>query len=97
MVSNILKKIFGSRNERLVKRLSKTVSQINQLEAELQQLPDEALSAKTAEFRGRLEEGAALWNNVNNKQGQLGYREFWYSHIGDEKRLAAINAAKSRW
>jgi preprotein translocase subunit SecA len=60
MVSNILKKIFGSRNERLVKRLSKTVAQINQLEEELQQLSDEALSGKTAGFRQRLESGETL-------------------------------------
>ncbi len=62
MVSNILKKIFGSRNERLVKRLSKTVAQINQLEAELQQLSDEELTKKTVAFRTRLEAGEELDN-----------------------------------
>ncbi len=65
MVSNIFKKIFGSRNERLVKRLSKTVVQINQLEADLQQLSDEALSEKTATFRRRLEEGEVLDGLMN--------------------------------
>jgi preprotein translocase subunit SecA len=65
MVSKIFTKIFGSRNERLVKRLSKTVSQINQLEAELQQLPDEALSGKTIEFRNRLEAGESLDTLLN--------------------------------
>ncbi|PVV05769.1 MAG: preprotein translocase subunit SecA [gamma proteobacterium symbiont of Ctena orbiculata] len=62
MVSNIFKKIFGSRNERLVKRMSKTVSQINTLEADIEKLSDEALKAKTSEFRTRLEAGESLDN-----------------------------------
>ncbi|WP_316368116.1 preprotein translocase subunit SecA [Candidatus Thiodiazotropha sp. CDECU1] len=62
MVSNIFKKIFGSRNERLVKRMSKTVSQINALEADIEKLSDEALKAKTSEFRTRLEAGENLDN-----------------------------------
>ncbi|MES9943656.1 MAG: preprotein translocase subunit SecA [Candidatus Thiodiazotropha sp.] len=62
MVSNIFKKIFGSRNERLVKRMSKTVSQINALEADIEKLSDEALKAKTSEFRTRLEAGESLDN-----------------------------------
>ncbi|MEJ2692868.1 MAG: preprotein translocase subunit SecA [Candidatus Thiodiazotropha sp.] len=65
MVSKIFTKIFGSRNERLVKRLAKTVAQVNQLEAELQQLPDEALSEKTVEFRARLEAGESLDTLLN--------------------------------
>ncbi len=62
MVSNILKKIFGSRNERLVKRLSKSVSQINQLEAEIEKLSDQELSQKTVALRQRLEADEALDN-----------------------------------
>ncbi len=60
MVSKILRKVFGSRNDRLVKRMSKMVAQINGLEPELQALTDEELKAKTAEFRTRLEQGADL-------------------------------------
>ncbi|MGE0082184.1 MAG: DEAD/DEAH box helicase, partial [Thiohalomonadaceae bacterium] len=60
MVSLLLSKIFGSRNERIVKRLSKTVAQINALEPAMRELTDEALSAKTAEFRERLAGGASL-------------------------------------
>ncbi|MCU7810152.1 MAG: preprotein translocase subunit SecA, partial [Candidatus Thiodiazotropha sp. (ex Notomyrtea botanica)] len=60
MVNKIFKKIFGSRNERLVKRLSKTVSQINVLEADLESLSDEALREKTEAFRTRLEAGEKL-------------------------------------
>ncbi len=47
MVSNILKKVFGSRNERLVKKLQKEVAQINLLEPELEKLSDADLRAKT--------------------------------------------------
>ena len=60
MVSNIFKKIFGSRNERLVKRMTKTVSQINALEADIEKLSDEALREKTTDFRARLEAGESL-------------------------------------
>ncbi len=60
MVSKLLSKIFGSRNERLIKRLRKTVAQINALEAGLEQLSDDALQGKTDEFRSRLADGAAL-------------------------------------
>ncbi|SCZ50387.1 preprotein translocase subunit SecA [Thiohalomonas denitrificans] len=60
MVTNMLSKIFGSRNERLLKRLRKDVARINGLEAELEALSDEALQGKTPEFRRRLDEGASL-------------------------------------
>ncbi len=60
MVSNILSKVFGSRNERLIKRMSKAVAAINALEPETQALSDEQLRAKTDEFRKRLDEGAKL-------------------------------------
>ncbi|MET0066311.1 MAG: preprotein translocase subunit SecA [Candidatus Thiodiazotropha sp.] len=60
MVSNIFKKIFGSRNERLVKRMSKKVAQISALEPELEKLADSDLQQKTADFRARLESGESL-------------------------------------
>jgi len=60
MVSKILRKVFGSRNDRLVKRMSKVVDQINGLEPELQTLTDDELKAKTGEFRARLEQGVDL-------------------------------------
>jgi preprotein translocase subunit SecA len=60
MLGNVAKKIFGSRNERILKGLQRQVEKINALESELSELPDEALQAKTAEFRNRLAEGAAL-------------------------------------
>jgi len=57
MVGKYLKKIFGSRNERLVKSMRKVVAQINDFEPSLQSLSDEQLKAKTDEFRQRLEQG----------------------------------------
>ena len=60
MASKLLNKIFGSRNERLIKRAYKLVEQINALEAKVALLPDAALSARTGEFRARLEQGETL-------------------------------------
>ena len=60
MVSNFLSKIFGSRNERLIKRLGKSVVGINALEAGIAPLSDEALRAKTDEFRQALATGSSL-------------------------------------
>ncbi len=54
MLANLVKKFVGSSNDRVVKRLSKDVDAINALEAEYQALSDEALAAKTVEFRERL-------------------------------------------
>jgi len=54
MIGKLLGKIFGSRNERILRRLNKIVVQINALEPALQSLTDEQLQAKTQEFRERL-------------------------------------------
>src|SRR5260363_61706 len=56
----LLQKIFGSRNQRLLKRYQKTVAVINALEPEFQALSDEALRAKTEAFRQRASNGEAL-------------------------------------
>ncbi|WP_085314819.1 preprotein translocase subunit SecA [Derxia lacustris] len=55
-----VKKIFGSRNDRLLKQYRRTVADINALEASIQPLSDEQLKAKTGEFRDRLAKGATL-------------------------------------
>jgi len=60
LASNIFSKVFGSRNERLLKRMGKSVSAINALEADIQALSDDQLQAKTTEFKDRLKDGAAL-------------------------------------
>jgi preprotein translocase subunit SecA len=55
-----LTKLFGSKNDRELKKLQKIVSKINALEASLQQLDDAALQAKTTEFKTRLSQGTSL-------------------------------------
>ncbi len=55
MVTGILKKIFGSRNDRLLKQYRRKVTAINALESTISKLSDEALSAKTVEFRSRIQ------------------------------------------
>jgi len=53
----VLTKLFGSRNDRLLKELWPLANQVNALEADMQALSDDALAAKTEEFRNRLEQG----------------------------------------
>jgi preprotein translocase subunit SecA len=60
MATNFLTKLFGSRNDRLLKQYRRTVEQINALEPGLEQLSDEQLRGKTEEFRDRLAKGEEL-------------------------------------
>ncbi len=60
MIPNFLIKVFGSRNERLLKQYRKTVAQINALEPQMKALSDDALRAKTPEFKTRVEKGEPL-------------------------------------
>ena len=60
MISNLLKKIFGSRNDRLLKQLRGAVGKINALESAYQQLSDEQLRGKTDDFKARIEKGESL-------------------------------------
>jgi preprotein translocase subunit SecA len=59
-VAKFLTRIFGSRNQRLLRQYSKVVNRINALEESLQALSDAELKAKTDEFRKRYEEGESL-------------------------------------
>lgn len=65
MLGKIAKKLVGSRNDRFIKSLRKEVNAINALEASMQALSDEALRAKTDEFKTRLAQGEALDNLLN--------------------------------
>ncbi|TSA07562.1 MAG: preprotein translocase subunit SecA [Comamonadaceae bacterium] len=60
MATNILTKIFGSRNDRLLKQYRTSVVRINAMETALEQLSDEALRGKTQEFKDRLVKGETL-------------------------------------
>jgi preprotein translocase subunit SecA len=57
---NVLKAIFGSRNDRLLKQYRKSVESINALEPVIEKLPDEALAAKTPELRQKVASGTPL-------------------------------------
>ena len=60
MATNFLTKIFGSRNDRLLKKYRYTVTKINAMEPALEQLSDDALRGKTQEFKDRLDKGETL-------------------------------------
>ncbi len=60
MVSGLLKKLIGSRNDRLLKQYRKTVVQVNSFEAEFEGLSDALLQAKTLELKSRVAAGATL-------------------------------------
>ena len=60
MATNFLTKLFGSRNDRLLKQYRKTVARINAMEPEYEKLSDEALRGKTQEFKERVAKGEAL-------------------------------------
>jgi preprotein translocase subunit SecA len=90
MISGLLKKIFGSRNDRLIKQYSQTVKRINALEPAMQALTDAQLQAKTDEFRQRHANGESLDDllpeafAVVREAGQrvLGMRHFDVQMIG---------------
>jgi preprotein translocase subunit SecA len=60
MFGALARRLFGSANDRYIKSLGSLVAQINEIEPELEKLSDEALRARTAEFRERLADGAEL-------------------------------------
>ncbi len=81
MITGLLKKVFGSRNDRLLKQYRHTVRSINALEPQIAALSDEALRAKTAEFRERIAKtlAAVESGNVADTQAQ------------DRRRRAALD------
>ena len=60
MINNLLRKVVGSKNDREVKRMYKSVQSVNALEETLAGLSDAELQAKTTELRQRLDDGATL-------------------------------------
>ena len=60
MAFSFLTKIFGSRNDRLLRQYRKTVVAVNALESQYERLSDDELKAKTADFRAQLADGVAL-------------------------------------
>ncbi|MFI3310359.1 preprotein translocase subunit SecA [Ewingella allii] len=64
MLIKLLTKVFGSRNDRTLRRMRKVVDLINRMEPEIQKLTDDQLKAKTDEFRARLAKGEVLENLI---------------------------------
>ena len=64
MLIKLLTKVFGSRNDRTLRRMRKVVDLINRMEPEIQKLTDDQLRAKTDEFRARLDKGEILENLI---------------------------------
>ncbi len=60
MLIKLLTKVFGSRNDRTLRRMRKAVSLINAMEPEMEKLSDDELKAKTNEFRARIEKGESV-------------------------------------
>lgn len=60
MFGKMIRAVFGSKNDRELKRMGKLVKRINALEEELQKLTDEQLKDKTADFKARIEKGETL-------------------------------------
>ncbi|HZW35598.1 MAG: preprotein translocase subunit SecA [Deltaproteobacteria bacterium] len=60
MIENLLKKMFGTQNERVLERIAHVVRRINELEPQAAALPDDRLAARTAEFRQRVANGEPL-------------------------------------
>src|SRR5690606_25326023 len=60
MINKLLTRVFGSRNERLLRQLDRIVARINALEPEMQKLSDDQLKAKTPEFQQRIANGEPL-------------------------------------
>ena len=63
-ITNLLKKIFGSRNDRLLKKYKEVVKKINNLEADLEKLSDEQLRNKTEEFKKRHQQQNESLDNI---------------------------------
>ncbi len=90
MFGKVVKKVFGSRNERYIKQLQKTVEKMNALEPEIQALSDEDLKLQTEKFRQRLENNETLEDILPEvfatareaSQRALGMRHFDVQLIG---------------
>ncbi|MEJ2182296.1 MAG: preprotein translocase subunit SecA [Nitrospirota bacterium] len=108
MVQTLLKKLFGSKNEREVRRLLGAVASINALEPAVSALSDEALAAKTGEFRSRLENGETLEDILpeafavvrETSQRTLGMRHFDVQLAGGmvlhEGRIAEMKTGEGK-
>jgi len=108
MFNKLIRKVFGSKNKREIKRMGKLVDKVNHLEDDLSSLNDEQLKAKTAEFRQRLSEGQTLESLIPEafavvreaSKRTLGLRHFDVQLIGGltlhEGRIAEMRTGEGK-
>lgn len=108
MVSKFFSKIFGSRNERVLKKLRKMVEQISAIEADIEKLDDAGLKAKTDEFRQQLKDGKSLDDILPEafavvreaSKRRLGMRHFDVQMIGgmvlNDGRIAEMKTGEGK-
>ncbi|HEY0785353.1 MAG TPA: preprotein translocase subunit SecA [Acidobacteriaceae bacterium] len=70
MIGSVLTKVFGTSNERIIKRLVPVIAEVAQFEPALQALSDEQLRAKTEQFRSRIEQARAALNPADAPDGE---------------------------
>ena len=87
MINTLLGKVFGTKNEREVKRLQPRVEAINALEPEIQTLSDDQLRAKTAEFRARIQE--RLNSIADEPEADAGLPDIDLRNIDRQKEIEA--------
>ncbi|MGH9597977.1 MAG: preprotein translocase subunit SecA, partial [Edaphobacter sp.] len=91
MFNSAVAKVFGTSNERAVKRLLPTVKQINDFEPTIQELSDEALRAKTVEFRQRV---AAALEGIEDDEERIAAEKEALSDILPEAFAVVREAGK---
>ncbi|MGR0278800.1 preprotein translocase subunit SecA [Marinomonas dokdonensis] len=108
MLGNVLKKIVGTKNDREVKRLRKVVAQINKFEEAFGKLSDDDLSAKTGEFRERIQNGESVDSLLpeafavvrEGSQRVMGMRHFDVQLIGgmvlNEGKIAEMRTGEGK-
>jgi preprotein translocase subunit SecA len=108
MVNNLVRKLFGSRNDRAIKRYQKVVRMINALTDETERLSENELAGRTSEFRSRLEQGATLESLLPEafavcramSQPALGMRHFDVQLIGgmvlNDGRIAEMRTGEGK-
>ncbi|TVP79954.1 preprotein translocase subunit SecA [Thioalkalivibrio sp.] len=108
MVTSFVRKLFGSRNDRAIKRYMKVVRMVNALTDETERLSESELAAKTSEFRTRLQDGASLESLLPEafavcramSQPALGMRHFDMQLIGgmvlNDGRIAEMRTGEGK-
>ena len=108
LFNSLIRKVIGSKNDRELKRMRKAVERINVLESDIEQLSDDALKAKTQEFRDRYQQGETLESllpeafAVVREAGKriMGMRHFDVQLIGgmalNENRIAEMKTGEGK-